>query len=112
MTELRNESVKIFIEQDYEKKALLRENFLKELIPPYLSRYSSILEKNVEVGEWLVGSSVTWADLFIAYSFEFLESSLGQSVLEGFPRLEEHKARVYRIPQIKAWIEARPDSLY
>ncbi|CAJ0956480.1 unnamed protein product, partial [Mesorhabditis belari] len=60
---------------------------------------------------FLVGDSVTWADLFWTDHMTTIEK-LKPDAFTGFPEVVALKKRVDAIPQIKAWIESRPDTRF
>ncbi|KJH42595.1 glutathione S-transferase protein [Dictyocaulus viviparus] len=66
------------------------------------------LEKNSANG-WLVGVSLTWVDVLIAeHASEFSEKVPG--FLNGFPQVEAHMRKVRSIPNLKKWLENRPQT--
>lgn len=86
------------------------EKFLTQIVPVFLEKLKNILEKNG--GDWLVGSGVTWTDVFGAYTMEFIENIIGKEGVEkafaSCPEIQKHFQKVYDLPQIRAWILARP----
>lgn len=54
---------------------------------------------------------MTWADLVVADHMTTIEK-LKPDVFSGFPEVVALKKKVEEIPQIKAWIESRPDTRF
>jgi len=104
--DLRQEWRRYWFEQDPSKKQEIKKEFLEIIAPRYLNRYSKVLEGNG--GKHLVGSGLTWADLFITVFLELFEDTVDKSILKSYPILEAYKKSVYSIPQIKKSIETRP----
>jgi len=79
---------------------------LDSQIPKYFDKFTAIQEANG--GQWMVGQSVTWADIHLAIAVDFFATTVDATVVEGFPVLKALKESVYELPQIKAWLEKRP----
>jgi glutathione S-transferase len=106
--DLRMEWRKFFMEKDEEAKATLKNEFLEIQVPRYFSKLDSIKEKNG--GKFLVGENVSWADLMFAHYLEFFEATVDAGMLDKYPNLKALKQNVFEIPQVKAWIEKRPQT--
>jgi len=82
-------------------------NWKTKSIVPFLERYEKFLKANNS--GWLVGDSVTWADLYLA---EFLDRlnmwDPDHHVLDHYPSLHALVDRVNHIPQIAQRISSRP----
>ena len=67
------------------------------------------IEKRLENrgGQFMVGNTLSWADLRL---FDFCFQLPDPSGLDNFPRIKNLTGRVGRIPNIQAWVEARPES--
>ena len=102
MTSLVNPSMR---EKDPEKRAALREELGKETFP----RWLGLLEKRMGEGDYLVGDSLTVADLAIWRLLGWLCGG----VLDGIPsdlltshsRLEAHFKFIDGREDIRAWME-------
>ncbi|VDL83413.1 unnamed protein product [Nippostrongylus brasiliensis] len=57
---------------------------------------------------FLVGDSLTWADLYLANFADLLGKA--PTLYDGFPEVKAHAEKVRSIPAIKKWIETRPKS--
>ncbi|WKX95180.1 hypothetical protein Q1695_011995 [Nippostrongylus brasiliensis] len=59
---------------------------------------------------FLVGDSLTWADLYLAEAAE-----IGQNVpefYEGFPEIKAHSDNIRTIPVLRKWLETRPKTAF
>lgn len=53
---------------------------------------------------------LTWADLYFAAVVDLFSSFVKMNILEGYTCLQDLKDKVLAIPQIKSWVETRPDT--
>jgi len=108
LSDLRSEWRKWFSQADEAKKEELKKELVETISPRFFNKLTSIKEAND--GEWLVGKNVTWADIHVAVTLEFFESTADPEVLTKFPVLKALKEAVWSLPQIKEWIEKRPQT--
>nr|CDJ80775.1 Glutathione S-transferase domain containing protein [Haemonchus contortus] len=59
---------------------------------------------------YLVGDSLTWADLLLAELDTYSEKI--PALYEGFPEMRAHAGKVRSDPILKKWIECRPSSQF
>ncbi|KAK5986592.1 GST C-terminal domain-containing protein [Trichostrongylus colubriformis] len=59
---------------------------------------------------YLVGESLTWADLYLAEMAEFNKKV--PTLYDGFPEVKAHSEKVRSIPALKKWIETRPETKF
>jgi len=52
---------------------------------------------------------LTWADLYFAAIVDSWTDSTKINILEDYSSLQHIKNTVFGIPQIKTWVETRPD---
>ena len=78
----------------------------REIFPTGLSQLERMLSKRG--GQFMVGNNFTWADLHLFYfcSEDFLEPEIVQT----FPKISSLVRRVGRIPNIKNWMQTRPQN--
>lgn len=100
------EWIKFFFEKDPTKKAELKQEFISTPAPKYLSRLNTLQYEND--GKFLVGKSLTWADIYISNMLVKLEDTVDQGILNGYPHLRKLKEAVFSEPKIKAWVDMRP----
>ncbi|GLH07794.1 Glutathione S-transferase S1 [Gryllus bimaculatus] len=102
----QEEFVAAAMHQDPATKANLLEKFGKEAVPLFFSR----LEKQVkENNGYFVNGKLSWADLYLAaysktYDFFF------PNIFEPYPALQGVIDKVHAEPNIKIWVEKRPES--
>jgi len=94
---------KYFFEKDAEKKAKLHEEFKANTVPKYLTKFNDVQKKNG--GRLLVGTEITWADIFIADKLARLEQSEGPNVFDNYQELRQFKQHVLSQPKIKAHLD-------
>ena len=58
-------------------------------------------------GQFLVGNTLSWADI---QTFFFCSELADQEVLKTVPAVTNLVARIGNLPNIKAWVEARPNN--
>jgi glutathione S-transferase len=99
-----NARISFLLEKDENRKKTLVETFQTRLVPTLLGQ----LEKRLIVrgGQFFVGNNLTWADL---QAFMFL-TELDQAALKNSPKLANLVERVGQIPNIKKWVQSRPDT--
>jgi len=99
----------LLAEDPKEKEEKLKE-YTKTLRTRFLDRFESIAKANG--GKHLVGDSITWADITLAYLLDHFQIVLGIDLTEGYPNIKNVKDMVVNSPKIKAWIEKRPKTKF
>lgn len=99
-----------FIEQDKAKRLEKAEEISKVMKPRFLTVFNSIVEGND--GKHLVGNTLTWADIVLAFVISNVELVTGLSFLSEFPGLRNLSVNVLETKGIKEWIEKRPKTFY
>jgi len=82
------------------------EPFLAERIPKYLGYFERVIERNGR-GPWMVGRSLTYADLSMAQVIEGLRYAFPNAMrraLAARPRLAQLAAAVFARPRIEAYV--------
>lgn len=104
MNDFRQELTAFGTEKDEVKKAEKGKKLKEETQPFYLSKFNEILEKN---GKYLVGSKLSYADIYVAH---FIQNTLTvePQLLESYPALKSHQDTVFNTPGIKEWVARRP----
>jgi len=108
--DLRNEWRRYYFEQNPTKKEEVKKEFVEIIAARYFKKYSKALEENG--GKYLVGSGLTWADLFLVMYLELYEDTVSKDILKPFPLLKKYKEGIHSIPQIKRTIETRLPSKF
>ena len=78
----------------------------EQTLPKYLAKFDKIQAENG--GNFLVGPTVTWADVWIANGLERFEDTFGANLLDNYPNLKKMKAAFFAIPNVKAYVDKRP----
>ena len=95
--------------EDQKKESRKRTKpFLAERIPKYLGYFERVIERNGR-GTWMVGRSVTYADLSMAQVIEglryaFLKAT--RKALASRPRLAKLAEAVFERPRIEAYVRS------
>jgi len=101
-------SLKFFrTEKDEQKKKEMLTKFVTEILPPAFKSYIAILEKNGGGKGFIVGDSLTWADIGLAHALWGLQTRQ-PGILDAYPLLKSYMERITSRPNIKAWIDKRP----
>ncbi|KAK6739296.1 hypothetical protein RB195_021002 [Necator americanus] len=89
------------------------ETLKKEIMLPARDKFLGFITKFLKRSPsgFLVGESVTWVDLLIAEHVSYI-SAIVLEYFEGFPEVKTHMEKVQCIPNIKKWIESRPNTPY
>jgi len=98
-----------FAEADADKKKAILDKLVTEKIPPLLDTYQKLLEQNG--GEFFVGKKLTQIDLFNLCALGFIKHGLAPpETFDKYPQLEQFYKRIANLPNIKRWIETRPNT--
>ena len=101
-----SEFAPIMREKDEAKKKEMTEKFIKEELPPFMKNLSEALKDNG--GQWLVGSDMTYADIFMALLLNYIDEKHPGVMESKAPMLFKQKEKVLGQPKIKTWISKRP----
>ncbi|XP_014673069.1 PREDICTED: glutathione S-transferase 1-like isoform X2 [Priapulus caudatus] len=100
----------IIHEEDEERKGMLQKLAVTKIIPGFLALLQARLAKNND-GQWILLSrdKISLADIV---SYHMLSSVVGRfpGVIDNFPTLQAYVDRIGEIPNIKAWVESRPET--
>jgi glutathione S-transferase len=102
---LHTAGLKIKFESDAAKKAELKEKYIADTMPKFLTCMEKRLEENG--GQFLVGNGVTWADIAVAIQLTLMDV-FEVEWKKTSPKIEAFQAKIYNLPNIKAWIAKRP----
>jgi len=85
-----------------------KEIFIKETLPFYLGKLEAIVKEN---GGYLANGKLSWVDFFFASITELLSYAVDVAdITADYPALNALKTKIFNIPQIKNWVEKRPDN--
>jgi glutathione S-transferase len=94
--------------KDEDQKAMALARLKNFVIPRYLGKFDAIISANN--GTNLVGSKLTWADIYFAHSLRNFSHVLKIDFIEKYPAVANLVNHVYSIPAIQDWVEVRPKS--
>ncbi|XP_060820570.1 glutathione S-transferase-like isoform X1 [Bombus pascuorum] len=94
-------------EQDPGYKAKLKTNAENKL--PMLHKLDEQVKNN---GGHFVNGKLTWADLFYAAQSETLSNMLQTDINKDHPELKKLVEKVRSLPNIKAYLDSRPKSMF
>ena len=88
-----------------------KDKTLKEHGEPARDKFYPLLVKQLKSAGsgFLVGNQLTWVDLLISEHVATTEEHV-PGFFKDYPEILAHAAKVRAIPQIKKWIETRPES--
>ena len=110
ITDLNQEMLAGFYEENEKKREELRKMFLEETVPsrlPFFEKRSSTNESG-----WLYDGKLTWADLAFYLSATSMHGWMLPDVLKQYPGLQRLYASVESLPNIAKWIKERPHNDY
>jgi len=87
---------------DEEKK-----KFAEEVLPKWLGYFEKLLGGK----EYSVGGHLTWADI-VAFNSMSNISAAFPGCLDHFPSLKAHRERIGSRPNIKKWVDTRPQTAF
>ena len=94
-------------EKDEAKKKELHDKYMADVFPNFVATMESFVVKNG--GNFLVGSDVTVADIYIMHIMMALSArAWGEEWKGKAPTLAKLVEKIQNLPNIKKWIETRP----
>lgn len=105
ISDLYNEIVKIKFEKDENLKSKLTNRLYDEIIPKYLQILDEILKRSTT--EYLCNSGITWPDLFLYCTLEWLDEKR-DFLVDKYPYVKSLEAKIRENPKIAEWIINRP----
>merc|ERR1712198_512226 len=93
-------------EKDEAKKAQLQKDFNDKTVPTLIKNIERRLVERG--GEWLVGGRLGWADIM---TYHFFVELPDQTAVKASCKISSLVKRVGDQPNIKAWVESRPDTI-
>ncbi|VDO19014.1 unnamed protein product [Heligmosomoides polygyrus] len=85
---------------------------MKDVVLPARDKFFPLITKFLKNNKsgFLVGDSLTWADLYVAGLTDL--ASIAPTLYDGFPELKAHSEKVRSIPELKKWLETRPQTKF
>lgn len=97
--------------EDQKREAKRRTGeFLASRVPKYLGYFERVIERNSGRGTWMVGRSLTYADLSMAQTVAGLEYAFPRTMakaLRAHPRLARLREAVFARPRIRRYVGSR-----
>ncbi|CAH1794689.1 unnamed protein product [Owenia fusiformis] len=103
VSEVFRAQITAHFEKDEAKKAVLQEKFNTETRPAFHSNMSKLI-----AGDWIVGNSVTWADLLLLNYFDALPEEIKNEIRKSYPKFAKVVDNVAALPNIAKWVKERP----
>lgn len=108
--ELHRETYKEYYAVSEEEKKQAVKNANNIAYPKYLKLFEKALEAND--GQYLVGDSLTLADLTLYCGFDSLMIRWNPKLLDAYPKVKAHRQMVESIPKLKEYIKNRKHTRY
>ncbi|CAH3155181.1 unnamed protein product [Porites lobata] len=122
VNDLRNDLAKGHFEKDEGKKKELMTKFFLTTLPERLGKFEAILKSREEGKSFFFGDKLTYADISFVAFVNGIKVSIDNQKAKGnptpdideligkYPLLVAYINRVLAVPEIKTWVEKRPDS--
>lgn len=103
-------AAQIIQEIDSNKKKVLGQRYLNDVLPKTLSEFEKML--NLNGSSSIVGNQLTWADLALANSLTWLDEFTAR-LLINYPLVKKHNEYIMSIPSVSDWFKSqKPLSVY
>ncbi|XP_050501693.1 glutathione S-transferase-like isoform X2 [Diabrotica virgifera virgifera] len=109
INDLRAKIAAYHYENDPAVKETKKKPLFEDVLPFYLEKLEAQVQKN---NGYLATGKLTWADLFFVALLQYFQFMLGKDLVENSPNLKKLKEKVLALPNIKAWVEKRPETKY
>ena len=94
-------AVQLITETDVLKRIQVYNRFISEILPKTLDGYQKILEYN-KINKYMVGSQLTYADLALVITWEWLEEGCKQ-LIDLYPLVKSHNIFIKSLPKVAEW---------
>nr|AYN44501.1 glutathione S-transferase S5 [Brachionus rotundiformis] len=103
-------ATQIIQEIDSNKKKILNQKYLGEILPRTLGGFEKML--NLNGSSCIVGNQLTWADLALTNSLAWLDE-FSARLLQNYPLVKRHNEYIMSIPSVNEWFKSqKPLSVY
>lgn len=99
IVDLFNMLVVIYRKQDSEEKTKELDEAIRQKVPPGLKLIQNLLEANTNGKGYLVGDSLTLADVQLVNFYDWLRARKGE-VLDQLPALKRHDEFIHSLPKL------------
>jgi hypothetical protein len=100
--------VLVLFEKDDKRKVEENSRFFDIILPKNLGFFEKKLIENKS--GYLVGDSLSWADLFLYFSLDFIGEDKIKSSLGNAPTVKKHIEKIVHYPGISEYIKNRPQT--
>merc|ERR1712126_223722 len=80
-------------------------DLLEKVLPKWLSQAEALLKKRG--GVWFAGSGLTFGDVA-----DMNNEAARAALLDNYPLLKAHDARVRAVPEIASWLQKKPEFIW
>jgi len=101
------EIIKLSLELDPTKKAEVKKNFLENVNPKYLDKFSKIIDANG--GQHLVGGRITVAEVYLAHLLPYFEKFTSLDLTSNFPVVKNLIQKFDQNSKVKSWNASAPE---
>lgn len=109
LTDVANRFTRFWFEKDETVKEQLKKDLNEKHLPFYLSFLEKTITENATPEGWLFGKKVTYVDLRLALSAEFVRL-FNDTILDSYPGISKQNKSVMALPNIAKWIKERPQT--
>lgn len=99
--------LKIMTEKDEKIKAEKKERFVKETVPFFMKRFDIIVKENAG---YVANGKQSWGDIYFICMADVFSKYMGFDLLAPYSNLVALQKRIVSIPEIKVWIDNRPET--
>uniref|UniRef100_A0A0A9Y5I3 glutathione transferase n=2 Tax=Lygus hesperus TaxID=30085 RepID=A0A0A9Y5I3_LYGHE len=95
-----------FYNSDKENKQRIRPRIIEEITPFYLKKFD---EKIKEEG-YLANRKLSWVDIYFVAVLGYFSFMIESDICSTYENIRDLRDRVHAIPNIKKWVERRPET--
>jgi len=95
------------LEKDEEQAKITAAALKEKALEPLFTKFEQFLGDK----KYFCGNDVHWSDLAIAELVDRIETILDKEIIFTYPKLAAHSKRIHDTPNLKKYIEKRPQSL-
>jgi len=109
ISEMREKIFSFVMKPEGAEKTEAANNYSTNVLPGFLANIDKFLGANNGGKGFLVGSKMTWADLHLFTTVEFIRQTVPTAapVLANYPRIEQLVARVAAVPKVAEYLKKR-----
>ena len=110
LTDVANRFTTFWIEKDEAVKEQMKKDINEKHLPFYLGCLEKSITTNGAPEGWLFGKKITYVDLKLAMSTDFIVTMFNDKICESYPGVLKLKESVFSQPRIAKWIKERPQT--